>query len=56
MCKQIDGVVMGSPLGPALANIFVKYHEEKLFTDNNQECIGGGSGGIAVHLLFLENA
>ena len=24
---------MGSPLGPALANIFVGYHEEKLFSE-----------------------
>ena len=26
--KQIDGVAMGSPLGPTLANIFLGYHEE----------------------------
>ena len=37
--KQIDGVAMGSPLGPALANIFVGYQEEKLFIDNNQPLI-----------------
>ena len=30
---------MGSPLGPALANIFVGYQEEKLFIDNNQPLI-----------------
>ena len=37
--KQIDGVAMGSLLGPALANIFVGYQEEKLFIDNNQPLI-----------------
>ena len=32
MYKQMDRVAMGSPLGPALANIFVGYRESKLFT------------------------
>ena len=31
MHRQIDGVAMGSPLGPAIANIFVAYYESKLF-------------------------
>ena len=31
MHRQIDGVAMGSPLGPALAYIFVGYQEAKLF-------------------------
>ena len=31
MYKQLDGVGMGSPLGPALANIFVGFHESRLF-------------------------
>ena len=31
MYRQIDGIAMGSPLGPALANIFVGYYESKLF-------------------------
>ena len=31
MHRQIDGVAMGSPLEPALANIFVGYYESKLF-------------------------
>ena len=31
MHRQIDGVAMGSPLGPALATIFVGYQEAKLF-------------------------
>ena len=29
--QQKDGVAMGCPLGPALANIFVGFHEERLF-------------------------
>ena len=31
MHQQIDGVAMGSPLSPALANTFVGYQEAKLF-------------------------
>ena len=30
--KQVDGVAMGSPLGPVLASIFVGYFEFILFT------------------------
>ena len=35
MHKQIDGVAMGSPVGPALA-IFVEYCEEELFRRNSK--------------------
>ena len=31
MYRRIDGVAMGSPLGPALANIFVGYYDSRLF-------------------------
>ena len=31
MYKQLDGVAMGSPLGPALANILFGFHESRLF-------------------------
>ena len=31
--QQIDGVAMGSPLGPSLANIFLCYHEQNWLAD-----------------------
>jgi len=36
MYRQIDGVAMGSPPGPALANIFVGHQEQKLFNVVNR--------------------
>ena len=33
--NQIDGVVMGSPLAPVLANIFMGFHESKWFNEYN---------------------
>ena len=36
MCKQSDGIDMGSPLGPALANILVGYYEETLFSETRK--------------------
>ena len=37
--NQIDGVAMGSPLGPILANIFVGHIEKQIFNTNNEGII-----------------
>ena len=36
MYKQLDGVAIRSPLGPALANIFVGFHDGKLFDNTTK--------------------
>ena len=36
MYKQLDGVAMGSPLGPALANIFAGFHESRIFDNTTK--------------------
>ena len=36
MYQQIDGVTMGSPLGHALANIFVKFHKQLLLENTSK--------------------
>ena len=36
MYKQTDRVTIGSPLGPALADIFVGYYEEELFSQTQK--------------------
>ena len=33
--NQVDGVAMGSPLAPVLANIFMGFHESKWFNEYN---------------------
>jgi len=37
--KQTDGIAMGSPLGPMLANIFVGYHKPLLFDSTTKPCM-----------------
>ena len=39
MYDQIDGIVMGSPLAPTLASMFMGYHEEKWLNSNEGKII-----------------
>ena len=39
MFKQVDGVAMGSPLGPVLANIFVGFYEQQLPIDKDKSSL-----------------
>ena len=34
--QQLDGVFMGSPLGPTLANIFVELYKHLLFNNHSK--------------------
>ena len=36
--QQVDGVAMGSPLGPSLANIFLFHYEDIWLRDCSLEC------------------
>lgn len=38
MYKEIDGIAMGSPLGPEMANIFVGFHEQDLLAHIEIQC------------------
>ena len=40
--KQLDGIAMGSPLGPSLANAFLCHHEKK-----------NGFENVLLHMLLL---
>ncbi|MEL6804856.1 MAG: reverse transcriptase domain-containing protein, partial [Bacteroidota bacterium] len=39
MYRQIDGVAMGSPLGPTLANTFIGFLEQKFYKDNDEPLV-----------------
>ena len=36
--RKIDGICMGSPFGPTLANIFMGYLEYKILPEFNSSC------------------
>ena len=38
LCQQIDGVAMGSPPGPTLANIFLYHYDDILLRNCSLEC------------------
>ena len=52
MYKETDGVAMSSPLGPTLANIFIGFYEEKLFSQISKPSIYI-LGMLMIHLLFF---
>ena len=33
--KQVEGIIMGNPLGPTMANFFMDHLEEKIFAENS---------------------
>ena len=47
MYKQLHGVAMGSSLGSALANIFVGFHESRIFDNTVKQ---------SVYFRFAEDA
>ena len=51
MYKQLDGVAMSSPLGPALANIFVGFHESRIFDNTAKQGVYVGIWTIVLSYL-----
>ena len=48
MYDQVDGVAMGSPLAPILANIFMGYHEKEWIRNYNY-------GGLFYYKRYVED-
>ena len=46
---QVDGVAMGSPLAPILANLFLGFHEETLLNNFNKADISYWVTNFLVH-------
>ena len=51
--KQVDGVAMGSPLGPSLANFFLGYLERTIF--NNAESCVWGSINPKMYIRYVDD-
>ena len=50
---QVDGVAMGSPLGPALANLFMGYYEQKWLESDQGRLVKFYRGYVSVGIFFL---
>ena len=48
-CNWIDGVTMGSPLAPVLANIFTCFYETKWLVDYN-------FNKLKLYLIYVDDA
>ena len=48
MYDEVDGVAMGSPLAPILANIFMGYHEKEWIRNYNY-------GGLFYYKRYVED-
>ena len=53
--KQIDGVTMGSPLGPSLANGFLSYHEKNWLNNCPQGLSQFFTNVMSMMILYSSN-
>ena len=51
---QVDGVAMGSPLGPALGNIFMGYNEQKWLELDHGRLVKFYRGMWTIFFVFLK--
>ena len=51
--RQVDGVAMGSPLGPTLANIFLCHYEDIWLPNYSLECKSSYYKGYVDDIFFF---